>query len=66
MPYLISSGKVTQNNQPTPMYISPGSILNGQCISVAKEYADIKVGIDLRRSRLRWRRRPRARRSRPP
>lgn len=27
MPYLISAGKVTQNNQPTPMYTSwPGSI----------------------------------------
>ncbi|MEN3349460.1 MAG: nitrate/nitrite transport system substrate-binding protein, partial [Bradyrhizobium sp.] len=46
MPYLISSGKVTQNNQPTPMYILARLNLNGQCISVAKEYADLKVGID--------------------
>ena len=46
MPYLISSGKVTQNNQPTPMYIMARLNLNGQCISVAKEYSDIKVGID--------------------
>ena len=46
MPYLISAGKVTQNNQPTPMYILARLNLNGQCISVAKEYADIKVGVD--------------------
>src|SRR4030088_976362 len=46
MPYLISSGKVTQNNQPTPMYILARLNLNGQCISVAKEYSDIKVGLD--------------------
>jgi len=37
---------VTQNNQPTPMYILARLNLNGQCISVAKEYADLKVGID--------------------
>jgi len=46
MPYLISAGKVTQNNQPTPMYIMARLNLNGQCISVAKEYEDIKVGVD--------------------
>ena len=46
MPYLISSGKVTQNNVPTPMYIMARLNLNGQCISVAKEYEDIKVGVD--------------------
>jgi len=46
MPYLISAGKVTQNNQPTPMYIMARLNLNGQCISVAKEYAGIKVGVD--------------------
>src|SRR3954467_230883 len=46
MPYLISAGKVTQNNQPTPMYILARLNLNGQCISVAKEYSDIKVGLD--------------------
>ena len=46
MPYLISSGKVTQNNQPTPMYILARLNLNGQCISVAKEYEDVKVGVD--------------------
>jgi nitrate/nitrite transport system substrate-binding protein len=46
MPYLISAGRVTQNNQPTPMYILARLNLNGQCISVAKEYADVKVGVD--------------------
>jgi nitrate/nitrite transport system substrate-binding protein len=49
MPYLISAGKVTQNNVPTPMYILARLNLNGQCISVAKEYADIKVGVDTTR-----------------
>jgi nitrate/nitrite transport system substrate-binding protein len=46
MPYLISAGKVTQNNVPTPMYILARLNLNGQCISVAKEYEDLKVGLD--------------------
>jgi nitrate/nitrite transport system substrate-binding protein len=38
MPYLISAGRVTQNNVPTPMHILARLNLNGQCISVAKEY----------------------------
>jgi nitrate/nitrite transport system substrate-binding protein len=46
MPYLISAGKVTQNNVPTPMYILARLNLNGQCISVAKEFEDVKVGLD--------------------
>ena len=46
MPYLISSGKVTQNNVPTPMYILARLNLNAQCISVAGEYADLKLGLD--------------------
>jgi nitrate/nitrite transport system substrate-binding protein len=46
MPYLISAGKVTQNNQPTPMYILARLNLDAQCISVAKEYADLKIGLD--------------------
>src|SRR6266851_3992666 len=46
MPYLISSGKVTQNNVPTPMYILARLNLNGQCISVGKEYSDLKIGVD--------------------
>jgi nitrate/nitrite transport system substrate-binding protein len=46
MPYLISSGKVTQNNVPTPMYIMARLNLNGQCISVGNEYKDLKIGLD--------------------
>jgi nitrate/nitrite transport system substrate-binding protein len=46
MPYLISAGKVTQNNVPTPMYILARLQVNGQCISVAKEYSDLAVGLD--------------------
>jgi len=46
MPYLISAGKVTQNNVPTPMYILARLNLNGQSISVGKEYADLKIGLD--------------------
>ncbi|MBC7586631.1 MAG: ABC transporter substrate-binding protein [Tardiphaga sp.] len=46
MPYLISAGKVTQNNVPTPMYILARLNLNGQSISVGKEYAELKIGLD--------------------
>jgi len=46
MPYLISAGKVTQNNVPTPMYILARLNLDSQCISVAKEYIDLRVGVD--------------------
>ena len=46
MPYLISAGKVTQNNIPTPMYILARLNLDSQCISVAKEYADLRIGVD--------------------
>ena len=46
MPYLISSGKVTQNNVPTPMYMLARLNLDSQAISVVDEYADLKVGLD--------------------
>jgi nitrate/nitrite transport system substrate-binding protein len=46
MPYLITAGRVTQNNVGVPMYILARLNLNGQCISVAKEYADLAVGTD--------------------
>jgi nitrate/nitrite transport system substrate-binding protein len=46
MPYLISTGKVTQNNVPTPMYILARLNLDSQCISVGSEYASLKVGLD--------------------
>lgn len=46
MPYLISTGAMTANNIPTPMYILARLNLAGQCISVGKEYEDLKVGLD--------------------
>jgi nitrate/nitrite transport system substrate-binding protein len=46
MPYLIATGKVTQNNLPVPMYIAARLNSNCQGISVAKEYADLKLGLD--------------------
>lgn len=46
MPYLISTGKVTQNNVPVPMSIVARLNLDSQGISVAKEYADTGVGLD--------------------
>jgi nitrate/nitrite transport system substrate-binding protein len=46
MPYLISTGKVTQNNVPVPMYILARLNLDSQCISVGAEYAGLKIGLD--------------------
>jgi len=46
MPYLISTGAMTANNIPTPMYIIARLNLGGQCISVGQEYADLKLGVD--------------------
>jgi nitrate/nitrite transport system substrate-binding protein len=46
MPYLISTGKVTQNNQPLPMAILARLNLDAQAISVGGAYADLKVGLD--------------------
>ena len=46
MPYLISTGKVTQNNVPTPMYILARLNLDAQAISVSNEYKDLKVTTD--------------------
>ncbi|WP_416797371.1 CmpA/NrtA family ABC transporter substrate-binding protein [Ciceribacter azotifigens] len=46
MPYLISTGKVTQNNVPVPMSILARLNLDSQGISVAKEYASTGVGLD--------------------
>jgi len=48
MPYLIASGAMTPNNIPVPMSILARLNLNGQCISVGDEYADLKVGLDTR------------------
>src|SRR4029077_3855291 len=46
MPYLISAGKVTQNNVPTPMYILARLNLDAQAISVSNEYKDLGVTAD--------------------
>src|SRR3954469_26067790 len=46
MPYLITTGAVTANNVPVPMNIVARLNLGGQCISVAKEYQDMKIGLD--------------------
>ncbi|MEW6255174.1 MAG: CmpA/NrtA family ABC transporter substrate-binding protein [Pseudomonadota bacterium] len=46
MPYLISTGKVTQNNTPVPMYILARLNLDAQAISVSNEYKDLKVTND--------------------
>jgi nitrate/nitrite transport system substrate-binding protein len=46
MPYLITAGRVTQNNVGVPMYIVARLNLDGQCISVSNEYKDLKVGLD--------------------
>src|SRR5512134_643733 len=48
MPYLVTTGKVTQNNQPLPMYILARLNLDGQAISVGNEYANLKLGADAR------------------
>src|SRR5918998_3526072 len=44
MPYLISTGKVTQNNVPTPMYVLARLNLDAQAISVANEHKDLNLG----------------------
>jgi nitrate/nitrite transport system substrate-binding protein len=46
MPYLMSTGKITQNNVPTPMYILARLNLDGQGISIGAEYASLKIGAD--------------------
>lgn len=45
MPYLITTGKVT-NNKPVPMYILSRLNVNGQGIQLANTYQDLKVGTD--------------------
>jgi len=46
MPYLMAAGKVTQNGVPLPMAILARLNLDGQGISVAKDYLDLKAGVD--------------------
>jgi nitrate/nitrite transport system substrate-binding protein len=51
MPYLMHTGKVTQNNVPVPMALIARLNLDSQGISVAREYAD--TGVQLDASKLR-------------
>ncbi|MCL6432774.1 MAG: ABC transporter substrate-binding protein [Leptolyngbyaceae cyanobacterium HOT.MB2.61] len=44
MPYLMTTGKITEG-KPVPMYILARLNLNGQGISVANTYKDLKVGL---------------------
>ena len=46
MPYLMTLGTITQNNTPLSMKILARLNLDGQGISVAQTYADLKVGTD--------------------
>jgi nitrate/nitrite transport system substrate-binding protein len=46
MPYLMSTGAITQGNIPLPMKILARLNLDGQAISVSSAYADLKVGTD--------------------
>jgi nitrate/nitrite transport system substrate-binding protein len=46
MPYLMTVGKITQNNVPLPMKILARLNLDAQAISIANTYADLKVGTD--------------------
>jgi nitrate/nitrite transport system substrate-binding protein len=46
MPYLMTTGKITQNNVPLPMKIVARLNLDAQAISIANAYADLKVGAD--------------------
>ncbi|EJK85436.1 CmpA/NrtA family ABC transporter substrate-binding protein [Rhizobium sp. AP16] len=46
LPYLMHTGKVTQNNQPVPMALLARLNYDSQAISVAKEYADTGVQLD--------------------
>ncbi len=46
MPYLISTGKVTQNSVPTPLYLLARLNLDAQAISVSNEYKGLKASVD--------------------
>ncbi len=46
MPYLIASGRVTQNNQPVPMYVLSRLNLDGQSISIAKSHLPTGAKLD--------------------
>ena len=46
LPYLMATGKVTKGNQKVPMALLARLNLDGQCVSVAAAYKDMKVTTD--------------------
>jgi len=48
IPYMMSLGTITKGNQPVPMYITARLNTNGQGISLAKKYLDLKIGTDVK------------------
>ncbi len=46
MPYLMATGKITKGNQKIPMYILSRLNVNGQGITLANSYKDLKIGAD--------------------
>jgi nitrate/nitrite transport system substrate-binding protein len=46
MPYLMTAGKITQNNVPVPMHIVARLNYDCQAISLSNEYKDLKVGLN--------------------
>ncbi len=46
MPYMMTLGTITKTKQPVPMYILARLNTNGQAISVANTYKDLKVALD--------------------
>ncbi len=46
MPYLMSAGTITKGNQKVPMNILARLNVNGQGISLANTYKDLKIGTD--------------------
>ena len=46
MPYLITTGAITKNNLPVPMYVLARLNTNGQAISVANEYIPLGAKLD--------------------
>jgi nitrate/nitrite transport system substrate-binding protein len=46
MPYHMTLGTITKTKQPVPMYLLARLNTNGQAISVANTYKDLKIGLD--------------------
>jgi nitrate/nitrite transport system substrate-binding protein len=54
MPYLISTGKITQNHVPTPMYLLARLNLDAQAFSVSNEFKDLRVNTDASSLKTAW------------